>query len=461
MHDSSPPSGRFPRLRGTLRAAEVDRTVFYAVLARGWQFAAGTVTNLLIAFAFSADLQGFYYTFASLLAMQTIAELGLHWIIVHAASHEWAHLTAAPDGHISGDEQALSRLANLSAAARKWFVAVASIFTVVVLVVGTVFFSQRPAVVPWFAPWFCSCLLCGLSLAISPSIAVLEGCNQMAIVNWYRLIQFVVGSLCVWAFMLMGFGLWVVAVGFAVRLGSEVQLVYGRFNGFWRSLRKSRGDDTVNWRTEIWPLQWRAATQAPAHYLAFQMFTPLMFHYHGPVVAGTMGMTWTVLNVIQQGALVWVQSRAPQFGMLIAQRNPRELKRLFMRVALISAGVLMTGITVFLVALYSLNVIDHPITLHLSQRLLTPSTAALFAAGVFFGHIPQCLNIYLKAHKQAPLFWLFFIANLITAAAVFLCGSRWGPVGAGLAMLAVTLLIRLPGSLVISRRFQRRFRQDG
>ena len=120
----------------------------------------------------------------------------------------------------------------------------------------------------------------------------------------------------------------------------------------------------------------------------------------------------------------------------------------------------MAGIMAFLIALFGVNVINHPIASHLSDRLLLPATATLFAAGVFLGHIPQCLNIYLKAHKRAPLFWLFFGANLMTAVAVFFCGSRWGPAGAGLAVLAVTIAIRLPGSVMIWRSFRRRSSAD-
>ncbi|MDV6029349.1 MAG: hypothetical protein F9B45_04425 [Phycisphaera sp. RhM] len=447
-------------IKRILRAAELDRAVFYALMSRGWQLGSGVLTNLLIAYTFTGVVQGFYYTFGSLLAMQAVAELGLHWIIVHAASHEWSALSQNPDGSVRGEARAHSRLAELLRATRKWFAIAAIVFTVVVLVIGVVFFSQKPFAVAWMSPWILSCLLCGQSLALSPSIAVLEGCDQMATVNRFRLMQLVLGSVCVWCAMLLGLGLWAVPVGFAVRLGVELTLVKGKYGAFLRSLRNHGGDHQLNWRTEIWPLQWRAAVQAPAQYLAFQTITPITFHFYGPTLAGMMGMTWTILNVLQQGAFTWLQSRAPQFGILIASRKPAELRRLFMKVSSISSLVLLVAIAAFLIALIGLNALDSPIAEHLSGRLLQPATAAVFAMATLAGHLPQCLNLYLRSYKRAPLFWGFLFANLVTAASVYLGVRHWGMIGGGVALLSVSIAIRIPLSVVVGTRFQKRFESE-
>ena len=108
-------------LRRMLNRAEVDRAVFYAVSARAWQFLAGPVTLLLIVTYFSEDTQGFYYTFWSLLALQTFVELGYTTVIIHLASHEWSTLQFEADGTLSGDARALSRLVSLARMTLRWF----------------------------------------------------------------------------------------------------------------------------------------------------------------------------------------------------------------------------------------------------------------------------------------------------------------------------------------------------
>ena len=70
----TPPSQR-SWLRRLLNRLEVDRAVFFALLARGWQFLTGPVTLLLIAHYFTPQEQGFYYTFWSVVGLQTMFEL--------------------------------------------------------------------------------------------------------------------------------------------------------------------------------------------------------------------------------------------------------------------------------------------------------------------------------------------------------------------------------------------------
>jgi hypothetical protein len=443
------------QLKRILKAAEVDQAVFFAVATRTWQVVAGPVTALLIAFRFAPEVQGLFYTFASLLAMQAVAELGLHWVIIHAASHEWAQLELDSAGRVGGDPKAGSRLASLARLAARWFTTVSFLFVIVAGLVGFLFFSQRAVAVPWLAPWLLTCLLTGLSLAISPWIAVLEGCGQMKVVNRFRLQQAACGHLLVWSAILIGLQIWVVVVAAAVRLAWEIWLIRGRYYQFWLSLVELDERDAIGWRTEIWPLQWRAAVQAPFLFLAHQLFTPIMFHYHGAAVAGAMGMTWAILQVLQQGAVAWPQSHAPRFGTLIARGQRVALDRLFYRVVAISAFLLLVGIGLFSGMVATLHQLRHPIAEHLAQRLLPPAATVVFSLAVLLGYLAQCLNIYLRAHRKAPLFWLSIFSNSLIAVSVWVAGASGGPLAAGCALLAVTALIRLPGSFLIWRHCRR------
>ncbi|MBA3016726.1 MAG: hypothetical protein FP811_00965, partial [Desulfobacteraceae bacterium] len=105
------------RLRHFLRRLEVDRAVFFGLLTRIWQICAGPVTAILIATRFTPELQGYYYTFASLLALQIFVELGLGTVIIQFASHEWSKLGFDSSGQIVGDSTALSRLKGIASIA--------------------------------------------------------------------------------------------------------------------------------------------------------------------------------------------------------------------------------------------------------------------------------------------------------------------------------------------------------
>jgi len=76
-----------------LHLVGVDRAVGYAVLGNLTSLILGPVTVLLIAMRFSPEIQGYYYTFGSLVALQVLFEMGLGQAIIPFASHEWSSLS--------------------------------------------------------------------------------------------------------------------------------------------------------------------------------------------------------------------------------------------------------------------------------------------------------------------------------------------------------------------------------
>ena len=79
-------------IKRILSLTGVNRAVGYSLLARGWQVIAGPISILLVTKFFSLEEQGFYYTFASILALQVFFELGLAFVIMQFSSHEFATL---------------------------------------------------------------------------------------------------------------------------------------------------------------------------------------------------------------------------------------------------------------------------------------------------------------------------------------------------------------------------------
>src|SRR6266850_5266887 len=102
------------KIKNNLKRFEIDRAVFFGLLSRIWGLAAGGVTAILIATYFSPELQGYFYTFTTILALQVFAELGLGTVAVQFASHEWSKLSLDKSGHIVGDKDALSRLISIA-----------------------------------------------------------------------------------------------------------------------------------------------------------------------------------------------------------------------------------------------------------------------------------------------------------------------------------------------------------
>jgi O-antigen/teichoic acid export membrane protein len=432
--------------RRFLHRAEVDRAVVFMVLARTWALAASPVTFFLIVSFLTAEAQGYYFTFGSLLALQSFAELGFSLAIIQFASHEWARLKLDETGRITGEPAALSRLVSLGRLVFKWYAVASGLFVVALGLAGYVFFSlQHDPDVAWVSPWVALVVLAGLNLLMLPMVALLEGCNQVANVNLFRLIQGVVSPLAMWLVLLLGGGLWIAPAAVGVGVLSNLALLSLRYPRFFQPFLRPLSGAGMSWRTEIWPMQSRLAVSGIAGFFAFSLFTPVMFHYHGAVVAGQMGMTLTLIAAIGSIAMAWVQAKVPFLGTLIANKEYNVLDRRFFRISAISLAVISCGAVGVWGVVYLLYLLQYPF----AQRLLSPLPTGLFLLAAVLLQISQCESAYLRAHKREPIMVMSAVSCLVIGLLVWVLGRSFGPTGAAAAYLGTVAILILPWQTAI------------
>lgn len=454
--------------RRMLNRMEVNRAVFYALLSRGWQFVSGPVTMLLIIAFFSSELQGYYYTFGALIALQTFVEMGMQVVTLYLASHEWSKLKIDEKGALSGDADALSRIRSLATLVLKWYSVAGLLFVGGIGMAGYYFFSSQPVGnVDWQLPWLCVAGLTALSLIVTPCLTLLDGCDQVAVTNRYRAFQSITGTLVAWLVISSGGGIWTCVAICAVRLFWELWLIVIRYRRFFTSLLPPRSGALVSWSEEVWPLQWKLAVQAMATYFTSAFVIPLMFEYQGPEVAGRLGLTWSALMTLQLAAYSWLLARAPLFGSLVSQNNIPELNRVFRRLSQVSTMVLLAGGTLFCLIVWGLQLVQgmelpagwdrlEPVWYliqKLQQRILPLYPTVLLTLAIVPIHISQCVMAYIRPFKQEPFLFLNTLTQLITGLLVWYLGKTYGPVGAGWGFLVAGYLLTIPGFLLILRRF--------
>jgi hypothetical protein len=428
-------------LSRTASRLEFNRAVAYALLLRGWQLAAGAVSAVLISLYFTLDVQAYYYTFSSLLTLQALFELGCGQVVANLCSHEWATLQLDERGRVSGNPAALSRLAHLSRLMFKLYGTLLAVFVVTVGFGGAAFLALQPAGgVEWRGPWFALVAASGLLLWTMPFNAMLEGCNQVTAVNRFRLIQAVCANVTVWVALVLHAELWVAVFATLMRVAVELSLLLVRYRRFFASLVGAAVTAAFSWRREVWPLQWRLGLQAPFGFLASSLYVPVLFYYQSKAVAGQMGMTWMMLFAVQSAALAWVQARIPQFGMLVARKEYRELDRLFRRLSIISVAAVTLGGLALCAIVVALNELGVP----LAERILPPLETAVFAAAIAVLQWSHCLAVYLRAHKRDPLWTANLLFYSASGVAAWYFASRYGPFAAGLGYLGTILLFNTP-----------------
>lgn len=445
------------RLQRIIKRLDIDRAVFFGLIAKVWSMCSGPVTALLITTNFSPEVQGYYYTFATLLALQVFIQLGLGTVIIQFASHEWAKLELTTEGKISGDKDSLSRLLSISQIAFKWYF-IAGILVILGVGFGGYFFfinstqSSLKLEIDWVLPWFVLCLIEGISIWLVPVWSVLEGCNQVSHLYTFRFFQGFFTSITIWICMILGAELWTAAFSAAVYVITSIFFLGVKYWNFIKALFLSKPTGPqINWRKDLLPMQWRIAISWMSGYFIFSLFVPVLFKYHGALLAGQMGMTWSLIVVLGSVSSSWLSPKAPVFGMLIAQQNYDELNSQFWRTTKIIMVVSTTMAVTILSAVIFINYTNIPILHKFASRLLSPLPTALFLLAQLLYVISSPFATYLRAHKREPLMMYSVIYAGLMAISTLLLGRFFSVLGMSIGYVIVNIIL-LPFMFSIWKR---------
>jgi len=437
------------KLQKIMHVAEIDSAVFFSLLSKLWSIVAGPITVILIAYKFTPELQGYYFTFINLIALQVFIELGLGVVIIQFASHEWSKLSLNKAGYIVGESEALSRLISLAKITIKWYL-IGSLIAIFGLgIVGYIFFSQsQTSNLNWMLPWLIMCLITGGAIFLIPIWSLLEGCNQVSTLYAFRLWQGIFSNICAWISISFGAGLWALIVANAVTLICGVIFLGKKYPNFIKSLLFSQSSiSVIKWRNDILPMQWRIAVSYISGYFANFIFTPVLFHYHGAVTAGQFGMTWNIIFNIGVISMAWLNPKIPRFGMLIAQQKYKELDDLFWRLTKIIITVVILLSVSFWLTVYLLNRFEYT----LSNRLLSPLPTMILLLAIIVLYTCVPFATYIHAHKKEPLVVTSVLSGLLTALFTLILGKYYSSTGAAIGFLANNLII-VPIVIIICYR---------
>jgi len=441
------------------RFVNFDRAVSYGVLAIVWGVISGPVSVYLIAQRFSKEVQGFYYTIASLLSLQIFFELGLSTVLTVFASHEFAKLKWGEMGSINGDSVALARISDLMRKTIKWFGTASVLLSMLLIPFGLIFFGQNGGSVdfPWRLPWTMAVFATSLNLFSSSFFSVIMGSGDVITVNRRNLIVAILGSCTSWCIMWFNGGLYAICVvGLSNTIFSYVYILKlkPRFLSFaWESmLPKAHGKDSVtliSWRKEIWPMQWKIAVSWISGYFIFQLFNPVLFYFHGAVVAGQMGMTLIAANALLGVSIVLINAKNPEFGMLISNKDWHALDHKFNKVLGQSALIATIGAVVGWAAVYLLQK-----NYQIGSRFLPANQAALLFASMIIITVIYGYASYLRAHMKEVLMKQSVIAAILQGTATFFLGWKYSSSGMVTGYFVLNLIYVFPSIYYIRKHYK-------
>lgn len=428
----------------------INEAVFYTVLGRVLQGIGGLITVVLVSHFLSKNEQGYYYTFSSILAIQIFFELGLSGIVLQFAAHEMAHLKYHSDSmSFIGNQKNLSRLSSLFKFTLKWFSFMSLILIFILFVFGFFFFSyfgDDHDHINWKSPWLIVSFATSLSLIVNAILSFFEGVGKIKDVAKLRLFQILTQLII----LLVGFALGWKLLAFPIANLIAILTVFlcvicSTKLQFLKSLWVIPNSYKINYKKEIFPLQWKISLSWISGYFIYQIFNPLIFIFEGSVSAGRMGMTLAVINGILLVSLSWVNTRIPVFSNLIAKNEYNQLDQLFNRTVLQSTIISVVGIFSFVIVFFCLQHFN----IEYYKRFLPFSLTIILSFGYIINQFISSLAIYLRSHKKEPLLNYSIVSAILIGSSTFFMGKYFGINGIVYGFTIIITLICLPWSTYI------------
>jgi O-antigen/teichoic acid export membrane protein len=413
-----------------------ERATLYAMGNRLFGAAGGLLTAALVAVFFTPELQGYYYTFLSLLTLQTLTELGFGELLQQFVSHEWAR-----------GSQRLRALVRFSLL---WYAGAAGLLFLVLGIGGSVYFGVFPhgadqGEADWPLAWWLASLATALSVVLTPLFSLVEGANRVSRAHGVRLTQGVASRLAGLVAIPLGAGLVTIVVTRLVSLAIGIGGLGREARELWRRSPSSTGP--FPYRRELLPLQWKFAMSCLSGYVLYSLFTPIAFAVEGPVVAGQFGMTLAAAGAIASAAFAAVATKVPRLALYAASGEFRAMDSLFHRATLSSVAVSAAGASLFLGAL----VAARESGVALAARFLPTLETSILLGTFVLQQVRFAMGSYLRAHKQEPFLALSLFEGLVAVPLFLLLGRRFGALGMVAGFFALTFATLVPAVTIFER----------
>jgi glycosyltransferase involved in cell wall biosynthesis len=429
----------------------LNANVLAVLFQRSWNIIGGGLTIFFIPLWLTGIEQGYYYAFYGILAFQVFFDLGINFVIVQLVAHEAAWLEISTDGLVTGDIQRLGKLASLMKLLQRWYLKASILFCSLLMVGGYLFFSRKTeiSIGHWLPIWALLVVFTSINLYHSPAIAMLEGVGRITFVARLRFVQSIIGYLATWLALAFGAGLHSVYMLPAVSAGLAIWWVQKN------RLKLPEGADSVSlnnsikWRVDILPLQWRIALSWLSGYLIFNAFTPFIFSNQGAVEAGRIGIALSIFTSLSNLVMSWSNAATPEMITLIARGDRQSLIQLFFRVIRSSAAFSIISASAVVVAVALLPWFGLG---SVASRIAPISTLVCLATANIANSVVFAAAIFMRAHKKEPMLGVSVVLGILNIIALYFASqvNSFLPVA---IFTALTVGIGLPWTLLLLRPY--------
>ena len=330
-----------------------SKALNYSLLTVISQLVFTPIIILLITTKMSSEEQGYYYTFLSLVALQSFFELGMFTYVLNKASAFFSDLQEFNIRFLEQSGIVTSNLGMLYRMTRKIYFIISFLFLVCIGCFGLVFFADSNILeinhTQWV--WLGLTILCAIQLFYLGLNSFLEGCGQIERMEKFKLIAFILSSITLITALSFGLGLVSLCLSFLPRILKDVYLIHFLFDKEFKLLANTKNNNSFSFMTSVAPMQFRLALSGIFSYLQYNALVPIVFTILGPAQAGIIGVGLQVTSFVQQVLTRWTHIQQPQMAKLVSLKKFKELDTLINGIQAItiklSAMIILAFILVF------------------------------------------------------------------------------------------------------------------
>ena len=434
----------------------------FALLAqRSWVALSGLLTTVLVTLCLTPQLQGWYYAFMGMVMLYSLFDLGLSQVLINVSSS----LNDSKNKGQGFNQQLLSndQFKSLLHQAARRYGWLAATFVLIMIPAGILFFwtGTKNDPIPrdqWLWPWITLVFVTGVVMLLTPFLSMLEGAGKITEVALLRLTQGILGSLTCWSLLWQGAGLWAVVM---------VPLLSAIITGIWLRVRfytllgiakdaanefiRQAANRSFSWAKEVWPLQWRFGVGWFTSYMLTQIYTPILFYLSGSVVAGQMGVSFAIANMVAVVSNSWTSRHVSQMAQAVGRGDWATLNKIFKSDLIWSCAFFIFCALVLCVGHQILEPTKY------GQRLLPFWPFAGLLAISFVNHLTGTFGAQLRAFQKEPLMRIMLLGATVIVPLAIWAAERYAAAGVIAAILFVQLIYVLPATLWTWKKFKTQY----
>jgi O-antigen/teichoic acid export membrane protein len=283
----------------------------------------------------------------------------------------------------------------------------------ILIIVGYFYFRTESAIV--LIAWYIYAIIGGINLLGSILLAIYQGLDKIVEIQKNILLGSIINSVSTWLMLMLHFKIWALLTGTAISVIITLVLLYRSAPLLWKQMFHYKVYSKYNFLKETIPLQWRYAISFVCSYLLVYAYVPSTFKLIGSVEAGQLGLTLTIITVINGVANSWMVTKVPKFNVYVAQKKYLELNDMFRRS--LTSGLLIQVLLSFfaIIFVFGLNYFfpafgKRFLALPLIFWLLVSQIPQFFITG---------FSLYLRAFKKEPFMNLLVVNALLMVGSIY------------------------------------------